>query len=265
MEKEEIVSTSPLLEYGITKSILQHLTNIQQLNKAAKVCKSWNETAKIIKKSRNQMYCTANKESHEDYRNIQELFQIIRSQPVLCISFLTHTNYDEIPPPLDDTGGFGPSNTTDECIKIARGRCTEYVLLQYLRNHLPKNCDILGGISCGVVMSGPSLETTEIEDGNAYGVLMLPELAGVTIQSFYLDKRNMRKANNVSFNAFLIQYVISCTVNILLQALSSREDEVLQVLNIKDHENIKSILLLGSDAYKESKCIESLCRYLQDQ
>lgn len=47
---------SPLLEYGIMKAVLQELPNIQQLNTAAKVCKSWNEVARIIKKTRHQIY-----------------------------------------------------------------------------------------------------------------------------------------------------------------------------------------------------------------
>lgn len=181
---------SPLLEYGITKAILQSLPNILQLNKASTVCKSWNETAKIIKKSRNQIYCTANNESFEDYSCVQSLISIMRSQPCLCFVFLTHEGLAEIPPPLPELNLDGHNGSHF-------GRCTEYRLLHYLRKSMPSDCVIVGGIANGVVTSTPSLQTNETEDGDGYGLILIPDIPSLSIRNFYLDRQKMKKFGKV--------------------------------------------------------------------
>lgn len=46
------------------------------------------------------------------------------------------------------------------------------------------------------------------------------------------------------------------------QALSSHDSKLLNALT---SENIKCLLIFGSDARKESRCIEGLCRHLQEK
>ena len=181
---------SPLLEYGITKAVLQNLPNIQQLNKAATVCKSWNETARIIKKSRHQIYYTSNSESYEDCTCVQNLISVMRSQPCLCVVFLTHEGLAEIPPPL-------PEFNTDQHSLSHKGRCTEYRLLHHLKKNLPLDCVIVGGVANGVVTSNTSLQTSEVEDGNGYGLVLIPDIPGLSIKNFYLDKQKIKKINKV--------------------------------------------------------------------
>jgi hypothetical protein len=181
---------SPLLEYGITKAVLQSLPNILQLNKASTVCKSWNETARIIKKSRNQIYQTANNDSFEDYSCVQSLISVMRSQPCLCVVFLTHEGMGEIPPPLPELNLEGHNRSHF-------GRCTEYRLLHYLRKSMPPDCAIIGGIANGVVTSSPSLQTNEIEDGNSYGLIFIPDIPTLSMRNFYIDKQKMKKLGKV--------------------------------------------------------------------
>lgn len=184
---------SPLLEYGITKAVLQNLPNIQQLNKAATVCKSWNETAKIIKKSRHQIYCASNAQSYDDCSCIEKVISIMRSQPSLCIVFLTHENVEEAPYPIHklNTGGLLPAFNF-------KGRCTEYGLLDYLKNNMPSNCIAVGGLASGVVMSGPTLETNEVEEGAGYGLMFLPEISSLSVRKFYLDKSKIKGIGKVN-------------------------------------------------------------------
>lgn len=181
---------SPLLEYGITKAVLENLPNIQQLNKAATVCKSWNETAKIIKKTRNQIYTASNADSYEDCSSVEGLISIMKSQPCLCLVLLTHEGLGDVPPPL-------PELNLDEHSGSHKGRCTEYRLLNHLRKSMPLDCVIVGGIANGVVMSAPSLETNEVEMGDGYGLLFIPEIPGVSIRNFHLDRQKMKKVNKV--------------------------------------------------------------------
>lgn len=185
------VRVSPLLEYGITKAVLQSLTNIKQLNKAATVCKSWNETAKIIKKNRHQIYSTSNLDSYEDSTCIDNLVSVMRSQPCLCVVLLAHDGSPEIPLPIPELSLVGhPGNHM--------GRCTEYRLLYHLRQKMPQNCVVVGGIANGVVSSTPTLETNEVEQGDAYGLLFIPEIPNMSVRNFYLDRKKMKKIGNVN-------------------------------------------------------------------
>ncbi len=181
---------SPLLEYGITKAVLESLPNIQLLNKAAIVCKSWNETARIIKKSRHQIYYTSNSESYEDCTNVQNLISVIRSQPCLCVVLMTHEGMADIPPPL-------PELHMDRHSGLHKGRCTEYRLLHHLKKTLPSSCVIVGGIANGVVTSNSSLQTNEIEDGDGYGLILVPDIPGLSIRNFHLDKQKIKKIAKV--------------------------------------------------------------------
>lgn len=208
-EVDDDICSSPLLEYGIMKLVLESLPNVQELNKAARVCKAWSEAAKIIKRSRNQIYVTANNESHEDIKNVEELLSKIKSEPKLCITFLTHENYDEVPSPLNDSED-SEDNRTCSVTVTNKGRYSEYMLLKYLHENLPRDSVIVGGISCGVVMSAPSLETSEVEDGNAFGLLLLPELSGVTIENFYWNEKEMKKAILVSSFIVFLWQIIKC-------------------------------------------------------
>ncbi|KAI9554314.1 hypothetical protein GHT06_019586 [Daphnia sinensis] len=236
-ESEGNKRISPLLEYGITKAVLHCLPNILELNKAATVCKSWNETAKIIKKNRNQIYSTSNIDSYEDYSCVQELLSCMRSQPCICLVFLTHAGLAEIPPPL-------PELKLDGHDGAHFGRCTEYRLLHYLRRSMPLDCAIVGGIANGVVSSTPSLLTHEVEEGDGYGLLFIPEIQNLSIRHFHLDRQKMKNVG---------------------KAITSQTEEVGRLLNIKDDDQVQCLMLLGTDAYKESKCIEALCRYFQDK
>lgn len=249
---------SPLLEYGITKAVLQCLPNILELNKAATVCKSWHETARIIKKNRNQIYVTSNTDSYEDYSCVQELLAVMRSQPCICLVFLTHAGMAEIPPPL-------PELNLDTHNGAYFGRCTEYRLLHYLKRSMPSDCAIIGGIANGVVTSTPSLETHEVEEGDGYGLMFIPEIPNLSIRKFYLDKRKMKDVNKViSSNLFIIILVTDCSFP-TLQAITSQADGVGRLLNIKDDDQVQCLLLLGTDAFKESKCIEAICQYFQEK
>lgn len=84
-------------EYGVMKILLDQLP-MKQLNKAALVCSSWHETSRIIKKSRHQIYTFANSESHEDLAGVDGLLANLRSQPCLCITFLTYYGVFSNPP-----------------------------------------------------------------------------------------------------------------------------------------------------------------------
>ena len=192
MALNDVRESSPLLEYGVVKAVLQGLPNIQQLNAAAKVCKSWNEVARIIKKTRHQIYQASHEESHDDCDRVEQILRIIKSQPSLCVAFLTHEGMGEIPPPLPDL------DLGAEHSKMLKGRCTEYRLLNHLKKNLPRNCLITGGIANGVVMSDQkTLATTEVEEGDAYSVLLIPDTPGVIMKNFYLDRLKMKKLNVV--------------------------------------------------------------------
>lgn len=183
--------TSPLLEYGITKSVLQNLPNIQQLNKAATVCKSWNEAAKIIKRTRRQIYCTSNQVSLGDCACVDNLISVMKSQPLLCIALLTHEGIGEIPPPL-------PEFNLSEYSGTHKGRCTEYRLLCHLKERLPLDCVTIGGVASGVITSTLSLETNELEDGDGYGLIFMPKIPNISVKNFYLDKQKIKKVCRVS-------------------------------------------------------------------
>merc|ERR1712071_505534 len=62
----------------------------------------------------------------------------------LCLTFLTNHGLGEIPPEFAFPVSAGHSPF---------GRCTEYKILHYLRDNLPKNCLIAGGITPGIVIS----------------------------------------------------------------------------------------------------------------
>ena len=84
-------------EYGVIKTFLNPLP-IKELNKLSTVCKAWNETAKIIKKSRHQIYTFANTVSHQDFAGIKELLSTVKSQPSTCIIFLTNYGISDVKP-----------------------------------------------------------------------------------------------------------------------------------------------------------------------
>ena len=78
-------------EYGVMKTVLSQLP-IKQLNKAATVCKAWNNTSKIIKKSRNQIYTYGRvEESKSDnaFEDVKAFVKVVQSEPQLCLLFLT--------------------------------------------------------------------------------------------------------------------------------------------------------------------------------
>lgn len=183
---------SPLSEYGIMKAVLQGLPNIKQLNTAAQVCKNWNDIARIIKKNRHQIYQASNSESFCDCGCVEELLKVIKSQPCLCLLFLTHEGMGEIPPPLPEL------HLGEEHSKNHNGRCTEYKLIHFLKQNLPTDCLVVGGVSSGVVMSNPQFVTTEIEEGDAYSLLLIPQIPGLTLRSFFLDKKKIKKLNWVN-------------------------------------------------------------------
>ena len=176
-------------EYGVMKAILSELPSLH-LNKAATVCKAWNETATIIKKSRHQIYNTSNSESFEDHSKIKTLIQLIKSQPSVCIIFLTNQNLGELPPEL----ALSPLPGVPQF-----GRCTEYRVLRYLRKSLPKNCLIAGGITPGaIVTDNVTLHTTEVEDGDAFGLFFIPVLPDVMLTNFYIGRKKMKEVGVVN-------------------------------------------------------------------
>jgi hypothetical protein len=78
-------------EYGVMKTVLSQLP-IKQLNKAATVCKAWNNTSKIIKKSRKQIYTYGRVEeskSENAFEDMKAFVKVVRSEPQLCLLFLT--------------------------------------------------------------------------------------------------------------------------------------------------------------------------------
>lgn len=51
----------------------------------------------------------------------------------------------------------------------------------------------------------------------------------------------------------------------VLKALTSQPDQVDKLLNLRQEDQVKCALILGTDAHKESKCIEAICQYLQEK
>ena len=197
------IPCSPLLEYGVAKAVLQALPNMQQLNNAAKVCRSWNEAARIIKRNRRQIYQVSNAVSYEDHENIEKVVKAIKSQPHLCIAFLTYEGMGEIPPPLPELS-LGEEHTREH-----HGRFTEYHILHYLKQTMPSDCQFVGGVANGIIMSDSqvsSLPTIEIEDGDAHSLFFIPNIPGVTFTTFYLDKPKMKKFGTVNQLAPIISY-----------------------------------------------------------
>ena len=182
--KTQILTT----EYGIMKAVLSQLPSIE-LNKAATVCKAWNETARIIKKSRLEIYNVSDKHSFEDHSEIERTLHSMKSEPCLCITFLTNQGLNVIPRQFSFSTSQQPSF----------GRCTEYHILQYLKDNLPNHCLVVGAITPGVVISqNPSSLTAEVENGDAYGLFCIPDFPEVMFKNFYLDRCKMRKVGAVS-------------------------------------------------------------------
>ena len=202
-------NSSPLLQYGVIKAILQALPDMKSLNNAAMVCKAWNEVARIVKKNLNTIYQVSDSTSYERHENIDKLVQNFKIHPELCIAFLTYEGMGEIPPPLPEL------NIGEEHTRDYRGRFTEYHILHYLKQQMPSDCEIVGGITNGIILSDSqvfSLPTTEIEDGDAYSIFVIPNnLPGLKFASFYLDKPKMKKLASVKefTNIFLFKFDIS--------------------------------------------------------
>jgi len=184
-------------EYGVMKAVLSQLPSLE-LNKAATVCKAWNETARIIKKSRHEIYNVSDDQSFDDHSRIESLLHSMKSEPCLCLTFLTNQGLDVIPPQY----AFSSSQQS------SFGRCSEYHILQYLKDNLPSDCLVAGAITPGVVVThSSSFLTTEVENGDAFGMLCIPDFPEVVLKNFYLDRCKMRKVGAVSGGFILLRNI----------------------------------------------------------
>lgn len=61
---------------------------------------------------------------------------------------------------------------------------------------------MLGGVTPGVILSDAGLKTVEIEEGSAYGMLLIPDLPDVAVRRFYLDRRDMKRFGTVRWGDF---------------------------------------------------------------
>ena len=165
-------------EYGVVKSVLGNLP-MRRLNKAAQVCSAWSEAVKIIKRSRSQIYTLANQESL-DVSDVEPVLAELMSEPRLCLLFLT-----------------------SECSDFRKfrhsGMRPEFPLLKLLQYSLPRSCCVLGGVTPGLVIGGDArTETAELESGEAFGMFLLPEISGVKVKQFYLDRNKMKDIDMVT-------------------------------------------------------------------
>lgn len=214
------------------KTVLSQLPS-RELNKASSVCKAWNETARIIKKFRHEIYNVSNHQSFEDHSVIEEMIHSMKSEPCLCLTFLTNQGLNVIPPQY----AYSLSQ------QHSSGRCSEYKILQYLKDNLPNNCLVVGAVTPGIIVTqNYSPLTAEVENGDAFGLLCIPDCPQVVLKNFYLDRCKMRKVG---------------------VAITSQPNTVGPLLNISETDHLKCLIIIGTDPYKESKAIESICGFVR--
>ena len=56
-----------------------------------------------------------------------------------------------------------------------------------------------------------------------------------------------------------------CFIFALQAVISHSEPTLSQLLNMEDTKDIQCLILLGTDYYKESKAMETLCQYFQEK
>jgi hypothetical protein len=75
---------------------------------------------------------------------------------------------------------------------------------EYVRAELKPTCPLicLGGY--GIVGTLPDLtETVELENSRAYSVLLLPDMPGVTVRTFQLDKNQVTRLQKSKVSSYL--------------------------------------------------------------
>merc|ERR1712071_432029 len=157
----------------------------------------------------------------------------MKSEPCLCLTFLTNQGLNVIPPQY----AYSLSQ------QHSSGRCSEYKILQYLKDNLPNNCLVVGAVTPGIIVTqNYSPLTAEVENGDAFGLLCIPDCPQVVLKNFYLDRRKMRAVG---------------------AAITSQPDIVGRLLNISETDDLKCLIIIGSDPYKESKSIEAICGHIK--
>ena len=72
---------------------------------------------------------------------------------------------------------------------------------EYVKAELQPSCPLICLRGYGIIGTLPDLsDTVEFEDSRAYSILLLPEMPGVTIHTFHLDKNQVSKLDQTQVN-----------------------------------------------------------------
>ena len=122
-----------------------------------------------------------------------------------------------------------------------------------------------------MIVCNETLQVSEIEDGEAFGFLLLPDLPGCAVRHFDLERDVLNLLGAVHLISILLVYADDSrkcmTAYIYSQSLMNPYNAKISGpwFNLEESDIPQCVILIGSDPYKESRFVEVLCKYMRDR
>ncbi|GFT60164.1 hypothetical protein NPIL_84901 [Nephila pilipes] len=215
MDKERVIFSS----HHIVEIIFKHL-NSRTLSKCAQVCSLWYKLSVAEKKRRRNIYWTLKDGDCNDIEILRQMelcpiidrsfmeaellkeMENIPMHPVFCMAFMSVPLFAKFPEFFPSFGCSEPPHKRQRfCEDFAKRKYLNEVMHCALKDFLPANCPLTFTVASGIVGCNANCEPREIENGPAMSAIFIPEVSGVTISHFRVNRRNFDMSEFIAENA----------------------------------------------------------------